>query len=158
MAVLGGMALGSLALADIVTPDAYGVVHWSQAGVALIASTFMLILLASIACLFAAVTSSSFVTLGLTVMVYFIGESVGEMRTFLQTGAEGAVVSSTIVWLVEAAYYVFPSLGAFDFKSQAAHGLPLDPADLGWVALYGAAYTSLVIIAASWLFNKKEFT
>lgn len=158
MAVLGGMALGSLALADVVTPDIYGVVHWPKVIVALAASTCMLILLASISCLFAAVTSNSFVTLGLTVVVYFIGETVGEMRMFLQAGAEGAVVSATIVWLVEAAYYVFPSLTVFDLKSQAAHGLPLDAAHLGWVAVYGVVYTSLVLLIASWLFSKKEFT
>jgi ABC-type transport system involved in multi-copper enzyme maturation permease subunit len=158
MAVLGGMALGSLALADVVTPDAYGVVHWPHVIVAVAASTLMLILLASIACLFAAVTSNSFVTLGLTVVVYFIGQTVAEMRMFLQTGAEGAVVSSTIVWLVETAYYVFPNLAAFDLKSQAAHGLPLEPAHLGWIALYGVVYTSIALIVASWLFRQKEFT
>jgi ABC-type transport system involved in multi-copper enzyme maturation permease subunit len=158
MTVLGAMAMGSLALADIVTPDIYGTVHWFQVAVALTASTFMLILLSSIACLFAAVTSNSFVTLGLTVMVYFIGQTVGEMRAFLQSGAEGAVVSSTIVWLVEGAYHVFPSLSAFDFKSQASHGMSIDLAHLGWVAVYGAVYTTLVLSAAAWLFNRKEFT
>lgn len=158
MAVLGGMAIGSLVLADVVTPDVYGVVHWLHVVVAIMVSTLMLILLASIACLFAAVTSNSFVTLGLTVVVYFIGQTVAEMRTFLQTGAEGAVVSSPIVWLVEVTYYVFPSLAVFDLKSHAAHGLPLAPAHLGWVALYGVVYTSITMIVASWLFAKKEFT
>lgn len=158
MAILGGMALGSLALADVVTPDVYGIVHWPQVVVALAAATFMLVLLASITCLFAAVTSNSFVTLGLTVLVYIIGQSTGEMRTFLQTGAEGAVVSWTIVWIVEAAYYVFPNLALFDLKSYAAHGLGLDPSYLAWMAMYGVVYGTLMIGAAAWLFRNKEFT
>lgn len=158
MAVLGGMALGSLVLADVVTPDIYGVVHWLQVLVALTASTFMLVVLASIACLFAAVTSNSFVTLGLTVLVYIIGQSIGEMRMFLQSGAEGAVVSRTIIWIVEAAYHVFPNLALFDLKSHAAHGMRLDPGHLGWMAMYGAVYAVLMIGAAAWLFKKKEFT
>jgi ABC-type transport system involved in multi-copper enzyme maturation permease subunit len=158
MAVLGAMALASLALADLVTPDIYGVVRWPLVILAVVASTLMLVLLASIACLFAAVTSNSFVTLGLTVLVYFIGQSIGEMRTFLQTGAEGAVVSRTIVWIVEVAYHVFPNLALFDLKSQAAHGIHLDPGYLGWVVVYGAVYTALMIGSAAWLFRKKEFT
>jgi ABC-type transport system involved in multi-copper enzyme maturation permease subunit len=36
--------------------------------------------------------------------------------------------------------------------------MPLDPAHLGWVAVYGIVYTALVMSAAAWLFSKKEFT
>ena len=157
MAILGTMAAASVYLVDLLTLDQYGVVHWPGFFLSLVASLMKLILLCAVIFLFSSFTSNSFITLGLTVVVYLIGESTSEIKAFLEAGAEGAEISPLIIKLVEMAYYVFPNLSAFDLKMQAAHGLPVEASFLGWLFAYGMFYSLIMILMASWVFRRREF-
>lgn len=157
MAVLGGCAALATWIVDATTPDQYGVIHWLQFGLSLITMTLMLVLLTSVIFFFSSFTSSTFLALGLTLVVYLIGQSVEELKEFLASGAEGVAISPIFSGVVTVAYYVFPNLAALDFKTQAAHGLAIPASTAVWSVLYGAFYTSLMLASAAWIFRRREF-
>jgi hypothetical protein len=107
--------------------------------------------------LFSSFASSSFLALGLTLVVYLIGQSIEELKQFLETGAEGIAISPIFLKVVKVAYYIFPNLAAFDFKTQAAHGLAISSSAMTWSLLYGIFYIGVMITAAAWIFRRREF-
>jgi ABC-type transport system involved in multi-copper enzyme maturation permease subunit len=142
---------------DQLTSDAYGVVHWPVFLFSLFMMTFMLILLVSVIFLFSSFASSSFLALGLTLVVYLIGQSIEGLKNFLETGSEGVPISPIFLKVVNVAYYIFPNLAVFNFKTQAAHGLAIPPSVITWSLLYGILYIGVMISAAAWIFRRREF-
>lgn len=157
MALLGAFASTASWTVDHLIPHQYGNVHWPEFGLALGMMVVKLILLASVIVFFSSFTSSTFLALGLTLIVYVIGQSVEELKQFLTSGSEGIAIDPTFLKVVSAAYYVFPNLAAFDFKSQAAHGFAIPMATIGWSVLYGAVYTGVMTLSAAWIFGRREF-
>ena len=54
-------------------------------------------------------------------------------------------------------YRVLPDFAAFDLGRQAVHGLAWGAADLLWPLAYGVAYSTALLIAAIWLFERRDF-
>jgi ABC-type transport system involved in multi-copper enzyme maturation permease subunit len=157
MAILGAFAGLAAWTVDFLTADQYGVMHWPAFVVSLTTMTLMLVVLTSVIFFFTSFASSTFVALGLTLIVYVIGQSIEEIKNFLTSGAEGMAISPAFGTVVSIAYYVFPNLAAFDFKTQAAHGLPLSASSVAWALAYGAVYTAVMVTAAAWIFRRREF-
>lgn len=157
MAVLGGFAALATWIVDATITEPYGAMHWPQFALSLITMTLTFLLLTSVIFFFSSFASSTFLALGLTLVVYLIGQSVEELKQFLASGAEGIAISPVFSGIVTVAYYVFPNLAALDFKTQAAHGLAVAPSTVIWTVLYGAFYTSLMIASAAWIFRRREF-
>ena len=158
MIVLGGFASFASWTVDRLTADPYGVMHWPVFVLALSMITLMLVLLASVIFFFSSFASSTFLALGLTLVIYLIGQSVEELKHFLETGAEGVAISPVFLKIVTGAYYIFPNLAAFNFKTQAAHGLSVSLSDVVWPFLYGVFYSGVMIASAAWIFRRREFT
>ncbi|MEW6683461.1 MAG: ABC transporter permease subunit [Nitrospirota bacterium] len=157
MVILGAFAGLAIWVVDLLTADQYGVMHWQAFVVSLCTMTLMLVLLASVIVFFSSFTSSTFVALGLALVVYLIGQSIEEIRNFLASGAEGIAINPVFEKIVAVAYYVFPNLAAFDFKMHAAHGLPLAASAVVWAIAYGGVYTAVMVVAAAWIFGRREF-
>ncbi len=157
MVLLGFFASLAVWTVDALTEDQYGVVHWPVFLLSLAMMTLLCWVVASVIFFFSSFVSSTFLALGLTLVVYLIGQSVEEIRRLLLVGAEGVEISPMLRAIVTAAYYVFPNLAVFNFKAQAAHGLPVSAAVAAWSALYGALYTSVMIALSAWLFRRREF-
>jgi len=155
--LLGGFAALATWTVDRLTSDAYGVMHWPLFVLSLSTIMLMLILLVSIIFFFSSFVSSTFLALGLTSVVYLIGQSVEELKEFLTQGAEGLAVSPVFLKVVTVAYYIFPNLAALDFKTQAAHGLVVSPSTIIYAVLYAMLYTAIMISAAAWIFQRREF-
>lgn len=158
MCVLSGFASLAVWSVDLLTLDRYGTIYWPVFLFSLLMITMMLILLASVIFLFSSFASSSFLALGLTLIVYLIGQSIEELKQFLEAGAEGHAISPIFLNVVKVAYYIFPNLAAFDFKTQAAHGLSVPPSAMTWSLLYGIFYIGVMITAAAWIFRRREFS
>jgi len=138
-------------------PDRFERFSWSLVLLAAFLSTLGLVLLSSLSILFASFTSASFVTSALTVVVYIIGQSLGDMKTLVETPQSFPVgISPFIVKLVQTVYYIFPNLSLFDIKMQAAHNLSPSFSYIVWTALYGLFYTCVAITLAALIFKKKE--
>jgi ABC-type transport system involved in multi-copper enzyme maturation permease subunit len=157
MFVLGAFASLAVWSVDLLTLNRYGTVYWPVFLFSLFMIALMLVLVASVIFLFSSFASSSFLALGLTLIVYLIGQSIEELKQFLETGAEGITISPIFLKVVKVAYYIFPNLAAFDFKTQAAHGLAIPPSAMTWSLLYGIFYIGVMITAAAWIFRRREF-
>ncbi len=131
---------------------------WPMVLLALAFSVLPLILLSAISFLFASFTSSSFITLVLTIIAYFVGRSSYDVKVLVESSIATSIQPSPLtVKLVQIAYYVFPNLSIFDIKTQAAHNLPLVPSYIVWAVLYGLLYTALALTAAALSFRRREF-
>ncbi len=59
--------------------------------------------------------------------------------------------------VAEVLYWVLPNFSLFDLGDYAVHGLPL-PWGQVWGALaYGIGYTTVVLVAATWIFGRRDF-
>ncbi len=115
-----------------------------------------LVLLSALSFLFASISSTSFITLVLTILSYFIGQSMSSIKALVES-PQSFTVSPVTVAIVRTAYYIFPNLSLFDIKTQAAYGLAMPSSFLWWTTLYGIVYIVLVIMVAALLFTRKEF-
>jgi ABC-type transport system involved in multi-copper enzyme maturation permease subunit len=130
---------------------------WSMVLLAISFITLSLVLLSALSFLFASFTTSSFISLVLTMIAYFIGQSVGDVKTLVEAPEVAGLHTSTLtVKLVQAAYYLFPNLSIFDIKTQAAHAIPLSLSYILWATVYGLFYTALVISGAALIFRRRE--
>jgi len=60
--------------------------------------------------------------------------------------------------LFEAISWIFPNLAAFDLKTAAAYGLPLDAFQLIWSGVYGISYMGLILMITIFVFQRRELT
>jgi len=58
--------------------------------------------------------------------------------------------------VLEFVYYVIPNLSNFDIRAEAANGVPVSAAYVGWAMLYGTVYTVLLLILAALAFEDKD--
>lgn len=131
---------------------------WPIVLLAILFIMFALVMLSALSFLFASFSSTSFITLVLTIISYLIGQSLGDIRSLIESAAAGGTpVSPVTIQVVRAACYLFPNLSFFDIKIQAAHGIPVAGSTIIWTVLYGVVYTALAITASSIIFRKKEF-
>jgi Cu-processing system permease protein len=158
IAVLSVFAVLSIIMIKLMYPGYFDNFSLPLIFQALIFTTLMLVLLSATSFLFASFTSTSFITLVLTVIVYIIGQSLTDVKALVEAPQTvGIKVSSITVKAVQAAYYIFPNLSFFDIKTQAAHGISIPISSSIWTVLYGLIYTSLCITIAALVFRKKEF-
>lgn len=156
---LGGAAILSIGLTKMLYPTFFASQFaWSVVLVALLLIGLMLVVLTAVSFLFASLTSTSFVTLVLTVITYFIGQSLSDVKALVEAPRlVGIEIPAVTVKLVKFAYYVFPNLSLFDVKTQAAYGLVLSASYLGWIVLYGVIYAAMMVTMAAILFRRREF-
>lgn len=148
----------SLFLLQRLYPAYFQRFSWPMLALALLFIVMMLILLSALSFLFAALTSTSFVALVLTIISYLIGTSLTDVKALVESPkASGIDPSPVTVKVVQIAYYLFPNLSFFDIKTQAAHALMIPFAHICWTLLYGLAYTAIVITITCIVFNKREF-
>ena len=58
--------------------------------------------------------------------------------------------------LLEWVYYAIPNLSNFDIHREAANGIPVYPAYIVYVLLYGLAYTVVLLVLAAVAFERKD--
>lgn len=130
---------------------------WWIFAIAVIYIFIKLAVVSSIITLFASFTSNSFITLILSLAIYIIGQSTEGVRILLASRVEKVDVSPVITMLVDAAYYVFPNIAAFDLKTQAAHGLPIGASYVMWTAIYAVFYMAITVAVGTLAFRRREF-
>lgn len=158
MLVLGTFAVFSIALIKMVYPLYFPRFSWSPIFFAMFFSTLSLFLLAALTVFFSSFSSSSFITLILTMVSYIIGQSLGDVKALVASPQSmGIEVSNVAHKVLSVSYYLFPNLSLFDFKTQAAHNLPIPLTHMFWVMLYGIVYAVIAISLAALIFEKKEF-
>lgn len=156
--VLAVFANLSILTLKLIYPNYFERFSWMLVEAAVGYILLSLFLLLSVSILFSSLTTSSFITLVLTVIVYIIGQSLSDVRALLDAPpASGLDISPVTAVVIQAAYYLLPNLSLFDVKSQVAHGIALSWAYVAYSFLYGAVYISIMLFLATFFFRKREF-
>jgi ABC-type transport system involved in multi-copper enzyme maturation permease subunit len=109
-----------------------------------------LLLVVAIALLFSTLTTTPLAA------VFTVGVVVaGRFSDVIKNMRE--VAPDTPDWLVTFLYYALPNFRNFDLKDAAVYGDPVSAATLGWITLYAAVYTAMVLSAAVVAFRRREF-
>ncbi|MBW2268207.1 MAG: ABC transporter permease [Deltaproteobacteria bacterium] len=110
-----------------------------------------LALIVAVATLFSSFSTpllSSFFTAG----VWLAGHLTRDLRDVgLRSNSEW--VGEAGVWL----HRMLPDLQSFNLTIEAVHGLPVTAADVWLPLVYGAAYTTLLLLAATLIFDRRDF-
>jgi len=155
-AILGACAAGSVKFATFRAPGYIPIdFSWGTFSLALCFLTISLLVLAAVAFFWVSVTTHPFTAVLLSLFSYFIGQNVEAVKTMmLATGVLGE--NPLVLRAVDYGAWLFPNLAAFDLKTTAAYGLPIDAAYLVWLAVYGISYIGLVLFLTVLVFRRRE--
>ena len=118
-------------------------------------SYLSLMILTALSQFFTCLTTSSYIALLLTACSYFIGQNVELIQKSFLGGDD---VNLIYYYLIEAITWIFPNLQAFDLKTAAGYGLPLEPTALFWTAVYGLSYTGIILGLTIGVFQRRELS
>ena len=131
-------------------------IYWLKFFLSIFYIALKLIIIVSAVFLFSSFATSTFLPLVLSFIFYFIGESIEEVKIFIE-GVGKEKTSSIVKAIAQFAYYIFPNLSAFDLKVHAIYGLPLDYGNLLFVFLYSIFYTAIILTLSVMIFRRREF-
>ncbi|MGD9950021.1 MAG: ABC transporter permease [Desulfobulbus sp.] len=115
------------------------------------------VLVAAIALLFSAISTSFFLPIFGTLSIYLAGSASQDVMMYLQTDQASHVAHGSKIAL-KVLYYLLPNLSAFDLHVYAIYSLPLPPSILLSTLLYFLFYTALVCCIAAWAFGKRALS
>ncbi len=129
----------------------------------MVAASFIFVkiaVLSAVVVFFSTITSNSFITLVFSVSTFVVGTMVEEVLFYLQSSfaTQEIAISESLHSVIEIVSYVVPNLAAFDFKTAAAHGLLPAWHQLAFPLGYGAVYIVFVLLLASFVFCRREFS
>jgi len=110
-----------------------------------------LALVVAIATLFSAFTTPLLATL-FTGGVWAVGHLTRDLRDI---GANSDVVP--LQKFTAILHRAFPDLESFNLSIEAVHGLPVAASDVWLPLIYGAGYVALLLVAAVFLFDRRDF-
>ena len=87
-------------------------------------------------------------TFGLTIA----GQYSADLRNF-----QDVVDSAAAQRLARGVYWVLPNLAQFDVKAQVVHGQPVPAGYVGYALLYAVIYITVLLVAATAVFSKRDF-
>jgi len=159
MAVLFVLSCFTVLLLKGMYADYFGQFSWLVFSLAAFFVFVKVAVLAGIVVFFSSITSNSFITLVFSICAFIVGVSIEEVVFYLRSAfaAQEAAISGSLRSFIEAISYFVPNLAAFDFKTEAAHGLPLAWDRLGLSLGYAAAYVVVLLLLASFIFRRREF-
>jgi len=105
----------------------------------------------AIALLFSAFTSPMLASL-FTAALWLIGHLARDLRNL---GAQSQLDS--VKQATELLYRTLPDLGAFDLSMHATRAVPIATSDIVFPLLYAAGYATLLLVAATSIFERRDF-
>jgi ABC-type transport system involved in multi-copper enzyme maturation permease subunit len=110
-----------------------------------------LILLTSIALFFSTFSTPTLSAI-FSLSFYVIGHLSQDLK-FFGSRSESIFVQK----LSSFAYYLLPNLENFNIKAQAAYNLPVEPEYIALVIGYGVLYTTVILLLATAIFQRRDF-
>ncbi len=152
--VLGGLAVGMIVVVGTIYPPAKAL-NLVTLLTALGLGALKFMLLTAFSMLLCSVSTSFFLPIFGTFACYFMGHASQQVYDYLTLGS-GALVPPAVQWAAKLFYYAVPNFSAFDYTIAATYGLPVNPAEIGWVLLYFLIYTGILLILSVLCFNRRE--
>jgi ABC-type transport system involved in multi-copper enzyme maturation permease subunit len=110
-----------------------------------------LMLVTSIA-LFFSTFSTPILSAALTFGFFIVGHFSSDLRNF-----QDVVDSPSAQRLARGLYWVLPNLAQFDVKSEVVHGQHIPLGYIGMSVTYGLLYAATLLIAAMFIFSRRDF-
>jgi ABC-type transport system involved in multi-copper enzyme maturation permease subunit len=110
-----------------------------------------LMLVTAIALLFSTF-SSAMLSAAVTFGLYVAGHFSADLRAF-----DSVVESPLAAAIARGTYYLLPNLAIFDVKAQVVHAQPVPWGLVAGATAYGLVYIALLLVAASWIFSRRDF-
>lgn len=130
---------------------------WLEFYKAIYAELLMFFLLNAVVIFFSTITTSSFITLLFSISTYIAGQTIEEVVLFLKTrNSADMVLSEGINKIIDIVQYILPNLSVFDLKVQSAHAITILYEYLFAITGYSFIYTVILLLSASFIFNRRE--
>ncbi|MEO5897941.1 MAG: ABC transporter permease subunit [Vicinamibacterales bacterium] len=113
---------------------------------------FVELMLVTAIAVFFSTFSSPILSAAMTFGLYVAGHFNADLRNF-----DKVVESKTAAALARGVYHLLPDFAAFDVKTQVVHGLDVPATYLATTVGYGAAYITALLLAATFIFSRRDF-
>ncbi|MBF0242390.1 MAG: ABC transporter permease, partial [Desulfamplus sp.] len=117
---------------------------------AIIPIYFELQLILAVAFLFSTF-STSFLSGMFTLSIFIIGHLTKDLKMLAQSG-ENLIFKQ----FADGLYYIFPNLENLNFKARVVHNLGVSFSEISFSLLYATLYTTLILILAIFIFEKRD--
>ena len=67
------------------------------------------------------------------------------------------VDSRAAAYLARALYYLLPNLEPFDIRAEVVHAQPVSLGYVAWTTGYAVAYIGALLLAAMFIFSRRDF-
>lgn len=147
----------TIAIVEIQYENWFKGFSWIEYFKAVYASLLMFFILNAVVVFFSSITSSSFITLLFSISTYIAGQTIEEVVRYLKTSqGTGAEISDSLHRLIDVVQYILPNLSVFDLKVQASHAIPISMEYILTITGYTVIYSTILILGASLIFNRRE--
>jgi ABC-type transport system involved in multi-copper enzyme maturation permease subunit len=102
--------------------------------------------------LFFSTFSTPMLSAALTFGLFVAGRFSTDLRNFNQV--TDSPVATAVTRLL---YWLLPNFGPFDIRSQVVHGQALSTGELLLTVGYGVLYTAALLVAATYIFSRRDF-
>jgi len=130
-------------------------VAWGSIVLCIFFDAIKSLLLIAFAFLFSTVSTSLFLPVFGTIVIYFTGNASQQVYEYITAGG-GKQLPEVLRMSAKALYYLLPNLSSFDLKTFAIYAVPLDVQGLLTTGVYFVVYTAIILVCASVIFDRKE--
>ncbi len=110
-----------------------------------------LLVITAVAVMFSTFTTPT-LSATFTLAIYVIGHLTDDLRVL------GSKLHSDLTKVVlDGLYYALPNLESFNVKGPAVHGIPIEPIYLVTTVAYGVTYSTVILILACIIFQRRDF-
>jgi ABC-type transport system involved in multi-copper enzyme maturation permease subunit len=156
VAILGCFSAGGLLVLEQIFPT-HRPFAWGAFFVGLWFQYWVFLILGAITMLFSTVATSNFLPLALSVGIYLGSYSSEAVRYFIRTAAGQQELGPAVKIFGNLVYWILPNFSVFDLKSQIIYGVALEARELLLTQLYAVGYLGVLLILATFTFNRREF-
>ena len=157
--IMGGAIYGVVLASGGGYKQAFAVQFGVRYLVVLLFILFDVMTIAAFALLVSSFASSALIPFVVGAAFAFAARSFGTVLAFLlDKQGEGADIAHIYAPIMRAIGFVFPDLGQLDVRELVLYNAPLAWGELAWSAAHAMTYSGLLLVAACYLFSKREFS
>ncbi len=131
------------------------VISWPFFCLSIVFQTLALLILMALALLWIMITSHQFTAVLLTLMTYFVGQNMENVKNIVLS-TKLLTPDALSIKAINIASWIFPNLAIFNLKTAVAHGLPINMRSIIQTGFYGVSYIGVCLCLTIFVFQKRE--
>lgn len=153
--LLGFATMMDVKIASSMYPPARPI-SWEYICLAVTFITFRSILLVAVAMLLSTVSTSFFLPIFGTIIIYITGTTTQQVYDFIHTETGTNSLSPLIINIAMTIYYLLPNLSSFDYKVNAIYNIAPDTNGIFLTFFYFIIYSSILLGCGALLIERRE--